>query len=223
MSRFTRVEKYKDYLRKAKEKNPVEIERGKTGVKITPKKEAFIPEDSTDDKKVFLLTVHGRRITAEEVKIDRDERILYWKDSGTKKSCAICSEPLIKYNNEYFFTKPSFMSTVAINEDTLLRGDVFNSDTSTYERKLSKDVNLEAMELSEESDKVEVKDDHYLVEADAEGEVETLIGSKTQFNQITKNELIKTLLKPNTVAKSKMIMYIGIGLAGGYFLYPQLQ
>jgi len=106
------------------------------------------------------------------------------------KECAKTSEPVIDQNGDhYYFTRDGFKGTMALNEDTLLAGDQYKPSKGNTE-----------------------EDDGY------KGEIESLIGSKKTLKTMNESKRARKLLQPQSVDRTEMLTYIGLGVGAGFMI-----
>lgn len=181
----------------------------KDGALVLQKKDQKTLEELAEEDHVMLVVLDGDTQEVKKAKKDADDLVLRYED----KHCAITSKPIVTDGIQWYFTKPNFLGTMAINKDTLLSGDLYNPSTSTYERRLSKDRFDEA-ELKrygiEEEDYTE-ENGEYVIKQEVVGEVETLHGSKATLKSMNEAKRLRKLLQPSSKDWKTLVMYVGLG------------
>ena len=217
------LNKAKWSVKKARRRNPIKIERNQSGVIINLEETSFDPTKEEHSNRVYLVTVDGQSTRVKEVEKDGDDMILSYSD----KHCCITSKPLLIEDNQFYFTKDGFVGTMALNEDTLLDADVYDPSEDIYERYIPvTDVEWEKnddIDLTEISTVERGGKDFYKIETEEEGDIAMLNGSKKTLAEVHKAKILRKLLKPSTADRTKLLMALGSGVAGGYMLYPRLQ
>lgn len=213
------IEKVKDLLIKARRRNPIQIQSNSSGIQITREDTTFNPKKDEHSGRTYLVTLTGMDTRVSEVKEFEDDLLLEDGD----KHIAITSKPLIIEGNRFYYTKPGFQGTMALNKDTLLAGDVYQPSKSNYERKISKDINIEKLDFNPEEKASREDEEFYYIDSKNMGDVASLHGSKATLKEMNKAKRLRKLLKPSKVDKTKLIMAVIAGISVGFVLYPRVM
>lgn len=206
-----------------KRRNPYEIKSVEKGVALQHQDSSFDPKRDDHSNRRYLVTVQGQDTRVEEVNDDADDMALTTEDKHIAKT----SKPLVIEGNHFYFTKDGFLGTMALNEDTLIGGDVYDPTKESYQRQVPveaineadyPDIDFKDKEIEEINGK-----DYYIIEAGDEGDISLLHGSKKTVAEMNKAKRMRKLLEPQSLDKSKLLMTLGSGVAIGYMVYPQIQ
>lgn len=211
--------KVKRTVKTIKRKNPFSIEKQDNGIKLNIENTSFDPTKDGERGRVFLIIVDGQDSTVKEVEKHGDDMVLEYED----KYCAITSKPLLIEGNQFYFTKNGFLGTMALNQDTLLGGDIFQQQSEAVTRKISKEVDLSKIPFNVKAKAFKEDDDYYYVKNKDMGDVASLHGSKKTLKDVNKAKRLRKLLQPSKMDKKKLLMAIGSGVAIGFYLYPRVQ
>lgn len=213
------IDRIKKLIRYTKRHWPLKIVKNEEGIQIKVEDTSFNPTKDEHSDRAYVVNVQGMDSTAYEAEEYPDDLLLKYDDKHT----AITSKPLVIEGNRFYFTKPNFLGTMALNQDTLLSGDIYQPSKGTYRRKMSKDINFEKLDINPEKEAVEEHEDHYIVKSDDIGDVQALHGSKKTQKEMNKAKRLRKLLKPSSVDRSKLIMAVVAGISVGFVLYPRVM
>ena len=217
------VKKVKALAIAVKRRNPYALKSVDKGIALQHQDSSFDPTRQDHTNRTYLITVEGQDTRVEEVNNHADDMALVTEDKHVAKT----SKPLIIEGNHFYFTKDGFVGTMALNEDTLIGGDVYDPTKETYERK----VPVEAINEGDYPD-IDFEDketeeingiSYYVINRDDEGDIALLHGSKKTTAEMNKAKRMRALLEPQSLDKSKLLMTLGSGVALGYMVYPQIQ
>lgn len=205
-------------LKQLKRSIPYEPYRADGYIGLKRKERGFDPEKPAQTGRTFLVTVDGKDTITREVTKKGDDLVLEYDD----KVCAITSKPLLIEGNHFYFTRDGFLGTMALNDDTLLAGDVYKPSKEQINRKLPKSIDYDdyGIDLSEYD--VTEYDDYYEVSVDSMGDVIALAGSKKTLKEMNKAKRLRKLLEPSGIDRTKALGLIGIGIVIGIYAYPNL-
>lgn len=205
----------KRIIQSIKDAKPFEIEKVDGGVAITPPDQKTIDDLKKEDH-IMLVVIDGDDIEVKKAKKEADDLALTYED----KQCAITSKPLVTDGLQWYFTRPGFLGTMAINKDTLLQGDLYNPSAGTYKRKLDaerfSEEDLKRAGYVEDDWRLDDSEDHYVINEDAVGHVESLHGSKATLNEMNKAKRLRKLLQPSSKDMKTILTYVGLGAGIGY-------
>lgn len=210
----------------AKRYNPLALKKTEEGITVTWESYEYNPSEPHEN--VWLLVIDGETIDeVHKVDKDGDDMILSY-DSGDKH-CAITSKPVDMNGSQLYFTKHGWKTTMSINRDTLLSGDIYNPSSSrTATRKIRKSV-VENDEydlgIDPEDDDVSLDDGgkYYIVESELIGDVESLHGSKATLMEANDAKRLRKLLQITKTKKTQILMYIAMGFGAGIMAYPYVM
>lgn len=173
-------------------------------------------QDLEREDHVMLVVIDGDDTTVKKAKKEADDLALTYED----KQCAITSKPIMTDGLQWYFTRPGFLGTMALNKDTLLHGDLYNPSAGTYERKLDlkqfNEEDLKGAGLNEDDYIIDKDNERVTINQEAVGTVESLHGSKKTLNEMNKAKRLRKLLQPSSKNAMTLIIYIGLGLGMGY-------
>lgn len=219
-----RKEQVKRLIRDIRNRNPFKISRTSNGIALTREGYEYDPDK---EERAILVVIDGKHTTTKEVRKEADDMALHF--DGNDKTAAITSEPLLVGNTQFYFTRPGFLGTIALNEDTLLDGDIYKRSNSQKKREIPKDVidnneeNIDWDNLSVDPSDLEETDsgDAYLVPTAEVGDVVGLFGSKATLNRMTEAKLLRRLLTLKDISWRKKLIYMGLGAGAGWIAQQQ--
>jgi len=219
-----RIRQVKTYIRQLWKRQPIKIERTEEGLVFTTETYEY---DPNDEERVLLVEVDGKDTSTHEAYKVADGMALEY-ETGVKL-CAITSEPLLVGGTQMYFTKPGYLGTIALNEETLLAGDVFNPSGGTTKREIPSEaiddhkerINWDMTNVDRVEDLETNEDGNYLVPTEEIGDVVTLYGSKESLKTLTRGKLLNKLLKLKDVSWRQKLVFMGLGAGAGYIAQQQ--
>lgn len=210
-----------------KKKQPYTIESESDGIKLKKLETRYNPTNEDHSDRTFLITIDGLQGYPREVKKYGDDLCLEYED----KQCAITSYPIVIDGSEFYFTKDGFTGTMAINEDTLLEGDVYDPSKREHTRyipvkkfkELKDKEKFEDMDIFDAETVMHNGEKCYKIESEGLGDITALHGSKKTLKEMNDAKRMRKLLQPAKLDKQRLLMAIASGVAIGYMVYPQIQ